>query len=140
MIALRKCSQSTRRASVGRLSIFSSVSAARRFTHDLVQLPYPMEAGLGDFLSASALRVIANDYQKGLLERLTEEVAGKSRFSLENFAYTNHLSIIGTELEDLSVVQTVISAASSMDHVLAFNYASQALNNSFFLDNLVSCF
>jgi hypothetical protein len=41
----------------------------------------------------------------------------------------------GTELEDLSVAQTVISATKQQ--ILAFNYASQALNNSFFLDNLV---
>ena len=46
--------------------------------------------------------------------------------------------ILGTELENLSVAQTVISTGNSMRDVLAFNYASQALNNSFFFDNLVS--
>jgi len=35
----------------------------------------------------------------------------------------------------MSVAQTVISATKQQ--ILAFNYASQALNNSFFLDNLV---
>ena len=44
---------------------------------------------------------------------------------------------LGTELQNLSVAQTVISAANSMEHILAWNYASQALNNSFFFDNLV---
>jgi hypothetical protein len=46
--------------------------------------------------------------------------------------------ILGTELENLSVAQTVISTGNSIRDVLAFNYASQALNNSFFFDNLVS--
>jgi hypothetical protein len=36
------------------------------------------------------------------------------------------------------VVQTVISSATDADLALTFNVASQALNNSFFLDNLVS--
>lgn len=45
--------------------------------------------------------------------------------------------IIGTDLEDKSVVQTVISAARDPSKVLAFNYASEALNNSFFLETLV---
>lgn len=42
-----------------------------------------------------------------------------------------------TELESQSVVQTVLSTARDPNRVLAFNMASQALNNSFFLDNLV---
>lgn len=40
-------------------------------------------------------------------------------------------------MEGQSVVDTVISAASHERHALAFNYASQALNNSFFLECLV---
>ena len=49
-----------------------------------------------------------------------------------------HLSSasIDTELENLSVVQTVINAATNRQNILAFNYASEALNNSFFLSNL----
>ena len=49
-----------------------------------------------------------------------------------------HQSIIaGTELTDKSVMQTIIDTAPDRSKTLAFNYASQALNNSFFLDNLV---
>ena len=43
----------------------------------------------------------------------------------------------GTELANKSVVQTIIDTAPDRSKTLAFNYASQALNNSFFLDNLV---
>lgn len=42
-------------------------------------------------------------------------------------------------MEGQSVADTVISAASQEKHALAFNYASQALNNSFFLECLVCC-
>lgn len=42
-------------------------------------------------------------------------------------------------MEGQSVTDTVISAASHQHHALAFNYASQALNNSFFLESLVCC-
>lgn len=44
----------------------------------------------------------------------------------------------GTEQEHKSVAQTVIDASVDPSKVLAFNYASEALNNSFFLENLVS--
>ena len=40
-------------------------------------------------------------------------------------------------MEGQSVADTVISAASHERHTLAFNYASLALNNSFFLECLV---
>ena len=43
----------------------------------------------------------------------------------------------GTELANKSVVQTIIDTAPDRSKTLAFNYASQALNNSFFLDTLV---
>jgi len=36
-----------------------------------------------------------------------------------------------------SLTQTVISLSEKRDYVLAFNYASLALNNDFFLSNLV---
>ena len=32
---------------------------------------------MGDFLSPEALRLIAEDYQQGLLDRLNEEVKGE---------------------------------------------------------------
>lgn len=44
----------------------------------------------------------------------------------------------GTDLEAMSVIQTVLSTARNPSQIVAFNMASQALNNSFFLDNLVS--
>ncbi|KAG8961951.1 hypothetical protein FRC03_004815 [Tulasnella sp. 419] len=68
-------------------------------------------------MSPEALKMVAVDYQSGLLERLNEQVKD-------------------TELENQSVVQTVISLAGDRSQALAWNYASQALNNSFFLDNL----
>jgi Fe-Mn family superoxide dismutase len=43
----------------------------------------------------------------------------------------------GTAQEYKSVVQTVIETAPDRNKALAFNYASEALNNSFFLDFLV---
>jgi hypothetical protein len=48
-----------------------------RRIHSVRPLPYEIEEGLGDFLSPEALRIIAHDYQQGLLKRLNEEVAGK---------------------------------------------------------------
>lgn len=42
------------------------------------------------------------------------------------------------ELENSSIVQTIIDTADDRQHTLAFNYASLALNNSYFLENLVS--
>ena len=47
------------------------------------------------------------------------------------------LNFAGTELASKSVVQTIIDTAPDRSKTLAFNYASQALNNSFFLDTLV---
>lgn len=55
------------------------VSAQRiqsRQVHNRLPPPYPVEEGLGDFLPPQALKVVAEEYQHGLLERLNEEVAG----------------------------------------------------------------
>jgi Fe-Mn family superoxide dismutase len=46
--------------------------------------------------------------------------------------------MVGTNLENMSVTQIVISTAPHEAQTLAFNYASLALNNSFFLHHLVS--
>ncbi|KAG8744836.1 hypothetical protein FRC10_009360 [Ceratobasidium sp. 414] len=91
--------------------------AAIRQLHQRRALEYPIEDGLGDFLTPEGLRVIAVDWQEGLLDRLNEEVKD-------------------TELQEQSVIQTVTSTAAQKSNSLAFMYASQALNNSFFLDNL----
>jgi superoxide dismutase, Fe-Mn family len=51
----------------------------RRMIHVRVPLPYKVEDGMGDFLSPEALRVIAVDYQQGLLDRLNEQIKGTPR-------------------------------------------------------------
>jgi hypothetical protein len=54
------------------------------------------------------------------------------------YALKPHIHVcVGTALETKSVAQTVIETAPDRSKTLAFNYASQALNNSFFLDFLV---
>ncbi|KAF5387608.1 hypothetical protein D9615_000083 [Tricholomella constricta] len=88
-----------------------------RNLHKRIPLPYSVEGGLGDFLPPAALKAVAVDYQEGLLQRLSEEVRG-------------------TPEENESVAQTVLNTAPHSDRTLAFNYASLALNNSFFLDQL----
>ncbi|KAJ7873352.1 manganese superoxide dismutase [Mycena olivaceomarginata] len=88
-----------------------------QFNHLPVPLPYDIEDGLGNFLPPPALESVAMEYQLGLLARLTDEV--------------RH-----TELEDDSVTQIIISTAPFREKTLAFNYASLALNNSYFLGQL----
>ncbi|KAI0721966.1 Manganese/iron superoxide dismutase [Cerioporus squamosus] len=88
-----------------------------RALHKRKELSYPIEEGLGTFLPPQALQMVAVDYQQGLLDRLNDQVRG-------------------TALENKSIVQTVIDAARDPNKVLEFNYASEALNNSFFLESL----
>lgn len=133
-----------------RISIFSSarrhaiIPQWSRNLHARRPLSYPVEGGLGDFLPPPALKTLAVDYQEGLLQRLTDEVRGKFVSALETLAVlscTRHwlnMNIAGTEEESKSVAQTVIDTAADRTKALAFNYASEALNNSFFLDFLVS--
>jgi Fe-Mn family superoxide dismutase len=45
--------------------------------HQRRALEYPLEDGLGEFLTPEGLKMIAVDWQEGLLERLNEEVKGK---------------------------------------------------------------
>ncbi|KAN0140321.1 hypothetical protein V8E53_002217 [Lactarius tabidus] len=85
--------------------------------HVRIPLPYKIENGMGDFLSPAALKVLAEDYQQGLLN-CTDECLGRH------------------EARNQSVAQIVISTASDESQTLAFNYASLALNNSFFLHHL----
>ncbi|KAF7331766.1 Manganese superoxide dismutase [Mycena kentingensis (nom. inval.)] len=88
-----------------------------QFDHLPLPLPYDIKLGLGNFLPPPALETVAVEYQLGLLQRLTDEV----RY---------------TEEEGASVTQTVIATAPHRHKTLAFNYASLALNNSFFLAQL----
>ncbi|KAL1937570.1 hypothetical protein VTO73DRAFT_13065 [Trametes versicolor] len=86
-----------------------------RELHRRKELPYPVEEGLGTFLPPNSLKMIAEDYQQGLLDRLNDQVRG-------------------TALENKNIVQTVVEGARDPSKVLEFNYASEALNNSFFLE------
>ncbi|KAF5393908.1 hypothetical protein D9757_000355 [Collybiopsis confluens] len=95
----------------------SSCLPVTRSVHTSKKLPYDIDKGLGDFLPPPALKVVGHDYQNGLLDRLNEEVQG-------------------TEMQDQGIVQTIVTAASDRSRVLAFNYASLALNNNFFLSQL----
>jgi len=117
-----------------------------RTIHVRVPLPYKIEDGLGDFLSPEALKVIAEDYQQGLLDRLNEQIKGALfclggngrllAFSPPSFVSSHART--GTKYENMPVAQIVISTAPHESQTLAFNYASLALNNSFFLHHLVS--
>ncbi|GAA5965934.1 hypothetical protein JCM8115_000755 [Rhodotorula mucilaginosa] len=88
-----------------------------RFAHRRVPLPYDAEHGLPGFLSPNALRTVAVDWQQGVLARLDELVRD-------------------TDLENKSVLQTLKESARDPTRTLVFNYASEALNNSFFLSTL----
>ncbi|CCM04022.1 uncharacterized protein FIBRA_06179 [Fibroporia radiculosa] len=88
-----------------------------RCIHERKPLPYAIEEGMGNFLPPETLKMVAVDYQQGLLDRLNDQVRG-------------------TVLEGKSVVQTVVEAARDPKAVLEFNYACEALNNSFFLECL----
>ena len=52
------------------------VYAPRRNHHVRVPLPYKLEDGMGDFLPPAALKVIAEDYQQRLLDRLNDQIKG----------------------------------------------------------------
>ncbi|KAJ7755667.1 manganese superoxide dismutase [Mycena maculata] len=88
-----------------------------QFDHIPVPLPYNIKHGLGKFLPPPALEAVAMEYQLGLLARLTEEVRE-------------------TENEGEAITQVIINTAPYREKTLAFNYASLALNNSFFLGQL----
>ncbi|TIC23369.1 manganese and iron superoxide dismutase [Wallemia mellicola] len=85
--------------------------------HSVPASRFNIEAGLGGFMSPKTLQTVSQDWQEGLLNRLNDVVRD-------------------TELENLSVVQTVINSGTNRQNILAFNLASEALNNSFFLSNL----
>jgi hypothetical protein len=61
-------------------------------------------------------------------------------FSSFMTSHANYPFSTGTEYDNQSVAQTVISTSDDRSKTLAFNYASLALNNSFFLDHLVCPF
>ncbi|KAI0288238.1 hypothetical protein BC826DRAFT_1166307 [Russula brevipes] len=90
---------------------------------------------MGDFFSPAALRVIAEDYQQGLLDRLNEQIKGAPAVF---FSQTQpHVCGCRHQPRKPECRQIVISTAPHESQTLAFNYASLALNNSFFLHHLV---
>lgn len=91
--------------------------------------------GLGHFLPPDALKAVAIDYQQSLLQKLNEEVKGQSLSLTENIL--SEANPDEPEFRELSVVDTIIKAAARREDVLKFNYASMALNNNFFLSQLV---
>ncbi|GJN90532.1 hypothetical protein Rhopal_003543-T1 [Rhodotorula paludigena] len=119
MASLRASAASARRAvaSSSSSAAASAPAAARRQLHSRVPLAYSPDHGIPGFLSPAALRTVAVDWQQGVLDRLNDLVRG-------------------SDLESLSVLQTVKQAAQDPTKTLAFNYASEALNNSFFLSTL----
>ena len=76
--AARLAARSLRSPAVVRLPATTAAVGlqSRRTIHVRVPLPYKVEDGLGDFLSPAALKVIAEDYQQGLLDRLNEQIKG----------------------------------------------------------------
>ncbi|KAI0643686.1 Manganese/iron superoxide dismutase [Trametes meyenii] len=113
-ISLRLAAGSSRAARIAAVRT-QACRAQSRGLHRRKQLSYPIEEGLGAFLPPHSLKMIAEDYQQGLLDRLNDQIRG-------------------TSLENKSIVQTIVEAARDPSKVLEFNYASEALNNSFFLE------
>lgn len=82
-----------------------------------------------------------NELVRGTLPRFRTAISSESDGELNFFPFLSFLGdLVGTEYEGLSVLQTVKQTASDPNQVLVFNYASEALNNSFFLNHLVRCF
>ncbi|KAI0069168.1 hypothetical protein BV25DRAFT_1874747 [Artomyces pyxidatus] len=108
---------SSRAVRLARSQASKARSIPSRAIHVRRKLPYNVEDGMGDFLPPAALKMIAEDYQQGLLDRLNDET--------RPFGDRN-----------TSVAQLVLNTASDPSRTLTFNYASLALNNSFFLHHL----
>ncbi|UZJ54157.1 hypothetical protein CBS101457_003477 [Exobasidium rhododendri] len=90
-----------------------------RSLHSLPPLPVNLseEKGCSPLFSSTAVKLLWNDWQGGLLNKLNDEVRG-------------------TQWESSSIVETVIGTSRDPSKIQAFNFASLALNNSFFLSNL----
>ncbi|KAN0141165.1 hypothetical protein V8E53_000921 [Lactarius tabidus] len=73
---------------------------------------------MGDFLLPAALKIIAEYYQQGLLDR-------------------PNVHIKGAGLSHIIIAQIIILTTSDENQTLAFNYVNLALNNSFFLHHLM---
>ncbi|BGP24804.1 manganese superoxide dismutase [Rhodotorula toruloides] len=118
MASIRTLPSSARQLARSRSpAVLNFLPSQRRLVHHRVPLAFDVDEGLKPFLSADNLRTVAVDWQDGVLARLNELIRG-------------------TEYENLSVLQTLKQSATNPSHALIFNYASEALNNSFFLSNL----
>ncbi|CDU21963.1 related to Superoxide dismutase [Sporisorium scitamineum] len=95
----------------------TSSSSSRRSLHTCPPTPEILFEGCAPFLSGSTVKQISQAWQGGLLELLNQEVRD-------------------TEFASSSIVETVVGLSQNREKILAFNYASQALNNSFFLSTL----
>ncbi|GAC94990.1 superoxide dismutase [Pseudozyma hubeiensis SY62] len=94
-----------------------SSSSNLRTLHTCPPTPELLSQGCAPFLSSPTINQISQTWQSGLLELLNQEVRD-------------------TEHASSSIVETVISLSQNREKILAFNYASQALNNAFFLSTL----
>jgi Fe-Mn family superoxide dismutase len=99
------------------LSTVSTPSTSSRSLHTCPPTPEPLVDGCAPFLSASTVKQISQTWQAGLLDLLNQEVRD-------------------TQFASSSIVETVIGLAQNREKLLAFNYASQALNNAFFLSSI----
>ncbi|KAG1857285.1 hypothetical protein C8R48DRAFT_607599 [Suillus tomentosus] len=90
---------------------------ARRHLHSRIELDYKVDEGLANFMSPRTLKMVSEEYQQGLLDRLNEMFPDAAD-------------------QRKSITQLVIDTASSGKDALGFSYASHALNNSFFLNCL----
>ncbi|KAI0029530.1 hypothetical protein K488DRAFT_80113 [Vararia minispora EC-137] len=111
----RRLASAIRRASTTYTRSQNAAAVARaRCLHVRRQLPYIIDDGMGRFLSPEGLRSIAVEYQQGLIDRLNDEIRD-------------------TRFFNRPVAQIVIESALDPKAGLTFNYASEALNNDFFL-------
>lgn len=76
--SLKNLLPSTIRTIRNKQTIIKNLNSTRSsFLHTRVPLPYELESGLSPFLSTKALKVVARDWQQGVLERLNVLVRGK---------------------------------------------------------------
>ena len=74
--AARLTTSSWRSTTAAAATSSAPTASSRRTIHVRVPLPYKIENGMSDFLPPAALKVIAEDYQQGLLDRLNEQIKG----------------------------------------------------------------
>ncbi|PWN30567.1 manganese and iron superoxide dismutase [Jaminaea rosea] len=117
--ALRRPSATLASSASSSSSSSSRIPSSSRHLHALPPTPKNVAEGAMPLLSKSTVDMLWQGWQKGLLERLNEEVRG-------------------TELEKSSLVDTIIATAQKPERIMAFNYASLALNNAFFLSQITS--